>query len=362
MNEPKKEAGADLQQIAATLLSPSVPNNGDNASSDKAPKPSDLQQSASDEDDLLEDAEPDAEDTSDDMSDDFDADDFDEPENDAEDDEEPAEAEEYLDIQDDDLITVMVDGEKQEVTISDLKAAYAGEGAIQKRLQEATEARKHYLSLNRQLSEKLFADEQIAASALASLDETTFKPLVSKPLASLRQTDPGRYLKHLEAYEADQQRIAHAKEAVQTKIKELQDQRTQRLNQYAMEAGRVIAQAIPELAHNDERVRQEYFGRLARTALSYGYSQQEIESAIDPRMYVLVRDAMKYQELQGKAKEVPDVRDLSKQKQKKVRRLRSGGAKAKAAANASAKQKQALKERARSTGSVTDVAKLLING
>ena len=286
-----------------------------------------------------------------------DAEDGDEEEGEEQPDDESEDEAEYLDIQDSDLISVTVDGEEQEVSIAALKKAYSGEGAIDKRLQDATETQKAAHADRTRFLEARAAQERELAQALDGLDESLFKGVIPPPDEQARRTNPEQYLRHKEAYDEDQKRISQAKKFIEDKKAELATQRQTRLQEYAQEAGKVIAREIPELVN--PKTSQQAFASLASTAMRYGYTQEEINSALDPRMFMLVRDADRYAKLMEKAS-TRDVKDLTAQSTKKVRRLRSGNTLAKnRVRQADQKQKKAV-ERARKTGKPADVAETLL--
>lgn len=275
------------------------------------------------------------------------------------DDEDADDEPEHFEISDDDLLTVMVDGEEQEISIGDLKKAHSLSGATEKRLQEATETRKAAHAERTQMLEKLADQERMLTQALSDLDDSVFQPVISEPPAELRKTNPAQYLRHKEAYDEDQKRIKAAKDAINTKLDSIQKQRAERLEAYANEAGQLIVKEIPELG--DEKSAPKMLERLSETAKSYGYTDQEIQSALDPRMFMLVRDAMRYRDMMEKNRERPNVTDLSGQNTKKVRRLRSGNAStAKARARQKDKNRQKIVDKAKQTGKYQDVAATLL--
>lgn len=350
----KTEAGAEtpvtMADIAATLFQ--SPTGGDDQKSGDATETEDLEDDTEtdeigevdDEEAEAEDAEAESGDLEDDESEDDDIE---------EDDDEI----EYLDIQDTDLITVMVDGEEQEVSIGDLKRAHSGEGAIEKRLQEATETRKAAHAEQVQALEKLAADERLLTEALDGLDDNLFKAVIPPPNEQLRRTNPDQFLRHQDAYNADQARIAEAKKAIENKRAELEKARAERLNEFAQKAAPIIAQEIPELAN--PKTAEATYNKLAETAMSYGYTQEEIGAALDPRMFMLVRDAMKYRDIMARTKET-NVTDISEQREKKVRRLRSGNTSAKTRVKQADQKRKAAVARAKKTGKVDDVAATLL--
>jgi hypothetical protein len=268
------------------------------------------------------------------------------------------EAQTYVDIRDDDEIEVMIDGQLETRTIADLKKAVSGEGAIEKRLQEATEARKTAHAERTTMLEALAEQERLVANSFAALDETVFKAVIPPPNPKMKDTNPAAYLRHKEAYDEDQKRISDAKRAVQSKVQELAAQRQVRLKEYGDAAAQQIAKIIPELV--DPKQSPIMLEKLVNTAKQYGYTEQEISAALDPRMFHLVRDALRYRELTSRAKETR-VTDLSKQGQKPVaRKLRSGNTKAATMVATRAKEQAKVKAMAAQTGKVSDVAKTLL--
>jgi hypothetical protein len=340
-----------IAAVAATLLKNEAPVD---EQVDEVPTDEDLEDTDTEDTDEVDEEgdEPEVEETSDDEGDE--TQEGDEQPDDEEEDEEP----EYLDISDDDLITVMVDGQEQELSIGDLKKAHSLGGATEKRLQEATELRKTAHAERTQMLERLAAEERSLTEALSGLDQSVFKPVIPEPSQELRRSNPEQYLRHQEAYQADQKRIADAQKAVQGRLDQIKKQRNDRLDAYAKDAGKILLKEIPELA--DEKKAPQMLENLASTAKSYGYTDQEIQQALDPRMFMLVRDAMRFRQMTDKTRERPDPTNLEGQKQKKIRRLRSGATKAKTAARQQDKQRKQVVDRARQSGKVQDVAATLL--
>lgn len=279
-------------------------------------------------------------------------------EEDAEADEDSEEAGEAITIDDEDLIEVVVDGKVEQWTIADLKKAASGEGAIERRLQEATELRKTAHAERTTMLEKLYGQEQVIAKAVADVGETLYKPLIPAPDESMKSKNPAAYLRHKDAYDADQARIAAAKKAVEDKVAELNAQRVERLKEYGAAAAVEIQRRIPALA--DPKKQAPLLASMVDTAKAYGYTEQEIASALDPRMFHLMHDAMMYRGVKsGKVKE-RDVLKNDGQERKVPRILRSGNTKAKAMVAAKAKQADEVRKAAATSGRVSDVAAMIL--
>lgn len=352
-DKSKQSSNADI--LSAVLGAKQPAPEPESSSSDVANESEEQEQEdQSPESGTDEEVEPDQEIDLDETSDD-------EPEDDNEPDDLESESEddteaEYIDIRDDDIIPVMVDGEEREATIGELKKALSGEGAIEKRLQEATELRKAAIAERTSWLENQAANERLINEVFDGLDDSVFKAVIPPPPAELKQSDPQRYLRHQEAYEQDQKRIKEAKDAINNKRTELEQHRQERLQQYARQAAQVIEREIPELA--DPKTANGMFKRMAETAMNYGYTADEINNALDPRMFMLVRDAMRYREMSSKAAE-RNPKDLEPQKQKKVRRLRSGNTQAKSRVRRADQNYRAAVKKAKETGKPDDVAATL---
>ena len=356
----KQDGALSIADIAANLITSASPEEVSNEedSSGDADQANDVQEQDENEDETEEEqAETEEQEAETEEPDDDSDDEVEEPN-----DPEADQTEDYLDINDDDIISVVVDGAEHDVTIADLKKAYSGEGAIEARIQEATEARNQTHSLNTQLIEKMALENVLMTTALENAGETLFAPLIPKPDDALKSSNPQQYLSHLDAYEQDQTRINAARNSIQKEMDAIKQAHQERLQQYAQEASLAVSKIIPELADPDTAKREAYFNRMATTAMNYGYSADEIAQALDPRMFTLVRDAMLYQDLTSRAKEKgTNVANLDGQK-KKIRKLRSGNTRAKSKAARAQKQRTAVMEKARKTGKVADIAATLISG
>lgn len=307
-------------------------------------------------DDLNDDQGQETGDADGDITEEGDADQDDADSEDEDDDDATGEAD-YIDINDDDVIDVMIDGKLEQRTIAELKKAVSGEGAIEKRLQEATELRKTAHAERTTALEKLADNERLIASSLTALNDTLFKAVIPPPDAAMKTSNPAVYLRHQEAYNEDQARITASKKAVQDKMEELAATRADRLKAYGDEAAKQIAKLIPALV--DPKTSSKTLEALVSTAKTYGYSEQEIGAALDPRMFHLVHDAMQYRNMTSRAKELK-VGDLSSQGKKLSRRLRSGNTRSAALVAANAKQQAAAKVTAAKTGKVKDVAAMIV--
>jgi hypothetical protein len=121
-------------------------------------------------------------------------------------------------VSDDTLIKVTVDGEEVETTLGELKKRYAGEGAIEKRLQEATESRKKVL-------EQLHTNREQLEQVISAVGGLVFTPTVERPDPALAQQNPTQYLIQKDLYEQDQASINERRNAIAQVFTEIENRR-----------------------------------------------------------------------------------------------------------------------------------------
>jgi len=267
--------------------------------------------------------------------------------------EESAEGEETEDEEDVDVdeleIDVTIDGEEKKVKLKDLKANYSGNGAIEKRLQEASEIRNQAFEQGK----RLYSALQEESVRLAKLDEIVQK--VAEPdinWEELKRTNLPKYL-----LERDKQREAQVRqEAVRKEQERVRSHQEQLENlareQYTAEQAKQLVSKMPEFG--DPAKAQAAYAKLSKAASAYGYAPEEVGGVLDHRAMLVLNDAMKYQELMSKQGTV------QKKTAPATALLRPGASKATQPVNQAKKLREALVKRARSTGKAEDVAATLL--
>lgn len=262
-----------------------------------------------------------------------------------------------LDIRDDDEIVVRVDGEEVSVSIRDLKAAYSGEGAIQKRLKEATDLRKEAETARNTLVSTIEAQQQNMASVLNTMAETLFMPMVEKPDPSLRAKNMQEYLMQKDAYDEDQARIAKMQQAMAATIQQQQAALNELRRQHRMEQAGLLRERLPEL--QDPKAGKAVYDEIINAAKAYGFDDSDIAAASDHRLFLMARDAGRWRKLQSMKKDGNSPKGETTAV-KPRRRLRAGGASTvKAAVQQNAKRAAQLQNRAAKSGKVDDIAAML---
>jgi hypothetical protein len=245
-----------------------------------------------------------------------------------------------LEITDDMTLSVKVDGEAQDVTIADLKKRYAGEGAIEKRLQEATEAKKTVV-------QQIEHNRTQFAQVLNAVGGMLFTPKTQAPDQGLAQTDPARFLRMQQAHHSE--------------IAEL-TVRKQQLNKVMTDADAVVQQGVAaERADEATKLRvalpvlnDPVRGPKVQKAILdaakkyYKFSDGDIAAAADHRIFVMAADAMRYRKLMSKTKAVPTP--------SKSRTIKPRGGANKPRKASAVKQEAKRMAQARKTGNADDVA------
>jgi hypothetical protein len=320
-----------LEQAAESLLSTSeAPEaQGDNLSEavDSITEPSD--------DDQGEELEAVAESDDDVEASDEDYDD------DQIDDEDLVEAE----AEDTNLIPVKVDGKEEMWTLDQLKQSAAGQAAINKRFQEAAEARKQIEQANAAL-----AQQQQQLVQLYQQAQQGGLQAPTPPSRELFESDPIGYMEEKLKY--DEAKASYDQNLYQ--MQQVQQQTAQRQQQahqsYLQEQAEILRQHIPEIA--DPEKGEKLKGDLMQVGMDYGFTAEEMAQVSDARYVRALNDARKYRALVAKRKD-------AQQKGEKARPVVRAGAKKTPDGQAATRKK--AQSRLQKTGSINDALGLILN-
>jgi len=334
----------DLSAIAATMLSPATPEDRkvDEAVAE-APETEAVEGEAVENEGIEETEAEDSHEAeaAEDATDDEDADEA----------EESQDFPELTEIADDTVFSVTVDGEEIEATLADLKKAFSGEGAIAKRLQEVTETKRELESAKRSVEQELDAGRQKLVDAFKTFDHLMFQPSVPKPDLALQRTDPQQYLIQMENYREDQARLQARKSQVQGAFQQYEAQKQQQFEALKQENSQKLLEVLPDL--KDPQKGPILANSITETAKVYGFSPEEISSAVDYRLFQMAADAAAYRALKNRQTVQPEA------VKPKTKVLRPGTAKAKQQ-TVKARQQQAVYRKAAQTGNVEDVAATML--
>jgi hypothetical protein len=244
---------------------------------------------------------------------------------------------------------VKVDGQEQEVTLDDLKRAFAGQGYIQRRMQETAEIRKeteaNYHAVNEQAAHY--------AQGLAIIQQQLAAYQSAKPPSrELLKTDPIRYLEEdaLHREHMEQSQILAQQQAFVSH--QQSEQQAHAYGIYLSEQAELLTRAIPDFS--DAKKAGALKAKLIETGNQvYGFSPDELNQVSDARHVAVLHDAMRYRQLMaGKDRVAEKVGQVNRPM------VRPG---TKRTENDSSKtSEQTNRARMKSTGSVDDVAKFLL--
>jgi len=210
---------------------------------------------------------------------------------------------ESIQLTDDTLIAVTVDGQDREVTLADLKRAYSGEGAIEKRLQLATETKKQAENLKVQVEQELNTGRQNLVKAFSAFESLMFQPQVSQPDPALRQTNPTQYLIQMEAWREEQAGLQQKRSKVQQAVELFHRQEAEKINQMKVQVAQNLVEAMPAL--RDPVKGPELQKMMYEGARAYGFTDADVSEILDHRMYMALADLAAYARLKAKGQSAP---------------------------------------------------------
>ncbi len=261
----------------------------------------------------------------------------------------------YLDISDDDMFEVKIDGQVEYRSVSDAKKALSGEVSVGKRLHEVSVLRAD-MDAEQQRNTQQIEQQRTELNAFATqLDTFLFKPLVAQPNEALRHSDSNAYLSELDAYRADQTRISTAKQQLAENIQRGKDAKATQLQQRQAYNETQLVAKIPSLS--DAKLAPAIMKDIVQLGRDYGFTDLEIGELFDHRSYKMAHDLVEFH----KARKSIDVKVVTAEieQTKTPRRLRSGVARRMSVAKQSAKARKAVVAQARSSGKVDDIAAMI---
>ena len=264
-----------------------------------------------------------------------------EQEDDQIDDEDLVEAE----AEDTNLIPVKVDGKEEMWTLDQLKQSAAGQAAINKRFQEAAEARKQIEQANAAL-----AQQQQQLVQLYQQAQQGGLQAPTPPSRELFESDPIGYMEEKLKY--DEAKAAYDQNLYQ--MQQMQQRTAQQQQQahqsYLQEQAEILKQHIPEIA--DPEKGEKLKGDLMQVGMEYGFTAEEMAQVSDARYVRALNDARKYRALVAKRKD-------AQQKGEKARPVVRAGAKKTPDGQAATRKK--AQSRLQKTGSINDALGLILN-
>ena len=281
---------------------------------------------------------------SDDDIDDTDADDdagADDDADDTDDDDDESEPE-------DALFPVKIDGKDEMWTLEKLKQSAAGQGYIQKQMQEQAAQRKELEKSTLQLAQ----ERQAVFEAFQRLQSGASLTPPTPPSRELFESDPIGYMQDRLKYD---EAVEEYQKTVQSYELVNQQQQAAQERQAAQDVDaqiQILSEHIPEFA--DATTRADMISKITNAGVEYyEFTAEELGGITDNRMIRALNDARKYREIEAK-------RVKADSKAKGARPVVKAGAK-KTPESTKAVQRQKAHARLAKTGRIDDAVPLLFN-
>jgi len=198
------------------------------------------------------------------------------------------------DLSDDTLVTVVIDGKTQKVTLKEARDGYQRQADYQRKTQALAEQRREVESI-RQATE---SEKAAYAEAVSALRQEMERYLPQEPdWQKLHQDDPINFPiieKQWRDYKA-QLAAVQQQEAV-IKAQQSREQQEQ-LRQIVEEGRKYIFEKVPEW--KDEAKWSQAQKSLRDYGKTVGYSDEELAAATDPRAIIVLEKARKFDALQA---------------------------------------------------------------
>lgn len=242
---------------------------------------------------------------------------------------------------------VKVDGEEIEVTLDEALAGYQRQQAFTKKTQALAEERN---ALQTEAQATVQARQEYL-DRLEIVEKALTGGATEPDWAQVKKDNPAKYAEMRTAWQERQEQLSSLQAEQQRVRKEQKDAlETERERILTAEAERLEA-AIPEWAADPDAKRTEQSKIVQFAQNTYGFTPDDLGSVVDHRVILLLRDAMKYQDLQAQGEAVKQV---AKERRRKSPTLQPGSPKARAGKK-QAKAASARKRLAKS-GRIDDAA------
>jgi hypothetical protein len=195
-----------------------------------------------------------------------------------------------------DLHTITVDGEEVQVDLNELKRGYSGQQYVQKGMKVAAEARKQAEEVYGQLQN----ERQRIGQVLQMIETGQLSNPPVEPDKAVFEQDPIGYMEARIQYDES---LAQYQQQMGT-LRHYAEQQTaadqQAREAYLREQVEQLKVADPEFADPDkaQTIRRKM---VEGGEAHYGYSPEEIGAITDSRAVLVLRDALRFRELQANA-------------------------------------------------------------
>lgn len=247
-----------------------------------------------------------------------------------------------------DIFEITIDGETQDVSLTELSDGYLRQSDYTKKTQALSEERKEVQQLQQDLTQQR-ADLVSQIEAFKSLDQQALDELNKVNWDELKITDPEEFLVK-KAEKADLiERITQAQKDQEEVAQQQLEANIQEFEKMRVQADEILRSEEGIPGWGDEEQTPILQKEMREAGLALGYTEEELGMAIDPRALKTLYLAAQFMKTQEAAPRI-----AAKKKDKVVPKVAKPGAKRKQT-SAAAKRRQ----RARQTGTTRDAAAAL---
>jgi hypothetical protein len=251
---------------------------------------------------------------------------------------------EDLETEEPQMYTIKVDGVDTQVTLEELQSGYSRQKDYTRKTQELAQQRKTIEAQQRELAQK----DAIYSQLLPKLEGRLKSELANEPdWDALYQADPIAYIREKDVWNDKKQQLASVQAEQQRTQQEQEADQKKKLAEFVEYGNQQLLHEIPEW-QNAEVAATEKAAIVDYAVNVRGYTQQDINSVVDYRQLLILRDAWLNHKTQLATKKKPT------EKKAAARVAKPGTSNA---PKTSAPLKKARQNLAK-TGKVQDAAKL----
>ena len=201
-------------------------------------------------------------------------------------------------------VRIKTDGKEGEATLKDAVANHQIRKTLDQRLEAFANEHKAFEAEATQRLQRLNNQLQLADDTVSAMEQLMFQDYNAVDWSELKNDDPTEYmLKQQEMrdrYTSLQEVRSKLQAEREAEQKQNQEKLKENLQQYVQQQMSLAQTKIPEW-RDQSTMASDLQGIQKYLVSNLGATEQELQSLLDHRMYVLALKAMRYDELQNKA-------------------------------------------------------------
>lgn len=193
-------------------------------------------------------------------------------------------------------VKVKIDGQEEEITLAEALKGYSRQADYTRKTQELSSQRKaaeEHITAVRAERERLAANLTELEQALK--DATPQEP----DWVKMQQENPTEFATEYARWAQYKERMNALKAEKDKAIAQVQQDRAEQVKAHLAAENEKLLAAIPEWKKDPAKAKAEK-AKIAEFAQEMGFTEEELSEIRDHRAMILLRDAMKYRELQSK--------------------------------------------------------------